>query len=160
MTKPKLSWGLLPVALLPAIFLGFAAWNCYKTYTFIKAASRAQGRVINLEAHAMVARGGISNVSYFPRIRYQTPGGQEIEFVSRSKGGHDESSPGSLIEVLYDPANPERARVNRFSELWESSLLFFGFGSFFIIFPLAGLYLYRRASKRDAAAYNDDLLAE
>ena len=154
MVKPKVSFELLLVALLPILFLAFLGWRVYSTYAFIKVASLAQGHVVTLKEHKTIARGTV-NVSYEPVIRFALPSGQPIEFVSHSKSGR-ELTLGSMTDVIYDPRQPDTPRLNNFSELWGPSVLLFQFAVFFIAFPLVAWNLYQwLEKKRRAVEFGD-----
>jgi hypothetical protein len=64
-------------------------------------------------------------VSYAPVVRFITSDGREIEFHGR--GGSDRAvSPGDRVTVVYDPANPIRARIVSFLDLWLPAVVAFG----------------------------------
>ena len=70
-------------------------------------------------------RRNVERVSYAPVVRFTTGEGREIEFHGR--GGSDTAfAEGDRVTVIYDPANPIRARIVSFLDLWLPSAAAFG----------------------------------
>jgi hypothetical protein len=63
----------------------------------------------------------VERVSFAPVVRFTTrEGGREIEFHGR--GGSDRAfAQGERVTVIYDPANPIRARIVSFGDIWLPS---------------------------------------
>ena len=63
----------------------------------------------------------VERVSFAPVVRFTTrEGGREIEFHGR--GGSDRAfAQGERVTVIYDPANPIRARIVSFVDIWLPS---------------------------------------
>ena len=86
----------------------------------------------------------IERVSYAPVVRFRTrEGGREIEFHGR--GGSDRAfAPGERVTVIYDPANPIRARIVSFVDIWLPSA-----AAFAVAFVFGGaVWLSRRVRQR------------
>jgi hypothetical protein len=70
-------------------------------------------------------RRNVERVSYAPVVRFTTGDGREIEFHGR--GGSDRGlTPGDRVTVVYDPANPIRASIVSFLDLWLPPVVAFG----------------------------------
>src|ERR1044072_3942559 len=70
-------------------------------------------------------RRNVERVSYAPVVRFTTGDGREIEFHGR--GGIDRGYfEGDRVTVIYDPANPIRARIVSFLDLWLPTVVAFG----------------------------------
>jgi hypothetical protein len=90
----------------------------------------------------------VERVSFAPVVRFRTredgrEAGREIEFHGR--GGSDRAfAPGERVTVIYDPANPIRARIVSFVDIWLPSAAAFG-----VAFVFGGaVWLSRRVRRR------------
>ncbi len=82
----------------------------------------------------------VERVSFAPVVRFTTrEGGREIEFHGR--GGSDRAfAQGERMTVIYDPANPIRARIVSFVDIWLPSA-----AAFAVAFVFGGaVWLSRR----------------
>ena len=131
----------------------FALWSAADLYT---GGVRAEGVVLeNRESRrteSEIVRLGdgrevdrtVERVSFAPVVRFTTrEGGREIEFHGR--GGSDRAfAPGERVTVIYDPANPIRARIVSFSDIWLPSAAAFAVA---LVFGGA-VWLSRRVRRR------------
>ena len=86
----------------------------------------------------------VERVSFAPIVRFTTrDAGREIEFHGR--GGSDRAfTPGERVTVIYDPANPIRARIVSFVDIWLPSA-----AAFAVAFVFGGaVWLSRRVRRR------------
>lgn len=60
---------------------------------------------------------------YYPRFVFRTADGQQISFTSGIGSSAQEYAPGSTRAIVYDPAHPERARLDGFLGMWLIPLL-------------------------------------
>jgi hypothetical protein len=58
-------------------------------------------------------------------VRFDASDGREIEFHGRGGSGTDYAE-GDRVTVIYDPANPMRAHIVSFIDLWLPSAVCFG----------------------------------
>jgi hypothetical protein len=72
---------------------------------FAQAAERARGTVVGVRW-----RGGNHTPSAFPVVRYTLPDGRTVEAQS-SYGARRAVPEGTAVDVLYDPANPQRIEL-------------------------------------------------
>ncbi len=88
----------------------------------------------------------VEQVSFAPVVRFTTREGREIEFHGR--GGSDRSfSAGDRVTVIYDPANPIRARIVSFLDFWLPSAAAFAVAAAFG----SAVWLSRRSRQRAKA---------
>jgi hypothetical protein len=80
---------------------------------------------------------------YRPAIRFETPSGESIEFISGIAMRPAPYEVGERVEVIYDPQNPRQAQINRFVNLWFYTLLLLFFGLFTLGMGLLGVFLNR-----------------
>jgi len=99
--------------LLGAALLGGAAWIYDHESAFLSGASGAQGKVISLESH----RNSDGDLLYAPRVRFSSGGRETYAFTSRVSSSHPGYRIGDTVTVLYDPADPQHAQIDR--GLWN-----------------------------------------
>jgi hypothetical protein len=106
--------------LLGVVFLAIVIPIFVHRRRFVSRAASAIGVVTDLKSTEMQA--GMQ--SYNPVVQFQPHDGRMVEFESDT-GGPEESSypPGGQVEVLYDPLNPEDARIKDYMMLWGIPLL-------------------------------------
>jgi translation initiation factor IF-1 len=134
-------------SLLGGVFLAIGLFQVVGAAAFKSKAESAEGVVVEIER-----RSDSDGSSYYPIVRFTPKNGEEIEFT----GGIGSSPPsfktGQKVKVLYDPRNPESARIDAFFEMY-------GFGGIFafvgFVFLAIGLGM-GIAQLRDK--YSDDWL--
>ncbi len=89
----------------------------------------------------------VERVSFAPVVRFKTrEEDREIEFHGR--GGSDRAfAKGDRVTVIYDPANPIRARIVSFMDIWLPSAAAFAVAAIFG----GAVWLSRRMRRRAAA---------
>ena len=142
-----------PVATGAGLIGIFVLWSAADLYT---GGVRTEGVVLeNRESRRTesetVQRGDgrevertVERVSFAPVVRFTTrEGGREIEFHGR--GGSDRAfASGERVTVIYDPANPIRARIVSFVDIWLPSA-----AAFAVAFVFGGaVWLSRRMRQR------------
>jgi hypothetical protein len=139
-----------------ALVIGAAAlWNTVELYG---GGTRAEGTVLEVRETRRTEqeevtrpdgseyRHNVERVSYAPVVRFTTGEGREIEFHGR--GGSDRGfAEGDHVTVVYDPANPIRARIVSFLDLWLPSVVAFGVAILF-----GGCVWLSRWSRKRAAS--------
>lgn len=86
----------------------------------------------------------VERVSFAPVVRFRTrEDGREIEFHGR--GGSERAfANGDRVTVIYDPANPIRARIVSFVDIWLPSAVAFAVAAIFG----GAVWLSRRVRRR------------
>lgn len=89
----------------------------------------------------------VERVSFAPVVRFMTrEGGREIDFHGR--GGSERAfAQGDRVTVIYDPANPIRARIVSFVDIWLPSAVAFAVAAVFG----GAVWMSRRVRRRAIA---------
>lgn len=114
-----------------AFVLGiWATWNAYTLYA---SGARGEGTVVDVRESTSrdeetitrpdgrEYRRTVERKSYAPVVRFATATGREIEFFGRGGSGASYAI-GARVPVLYDPAEPIRAYILSFVDLWLPSV--------------------------------------
>ena len=138
-----------------ALLIGVAAlWNAVELYTD---GTRTEGTVLEIRETRRTeeetatrpdgseTRRDVVRVSYAPVVRFATSEGCDIDFHGRGGSGASFAE-GDRVTVIYDPANPIRARVVSFMDLWLPSAAAFG-----VVILFGGSVLLSRWSRRGSA---------
>lgn len=115
---------------------GFFAFK--STSRFIETAHQSQGRVVALERRESTNSEGRRSVSYYPRVEFTPRRGNKTVFTSSSGSSPPSYNVGDKVEILYDPQNPSKAKINAFFAKWGGSLILTIMGS---IFSLVGGFI-------------------
>lgn len=81
-----------------------------RTRRFLGGAQRAEGAIVGWREERRHAGDSRSRTLY-PTLRFRTPDGREIETEAQVGVNDPPADPGS-VTVLYDPADPDRARLS------------------------------------------------
>jgi len=142
---------LIRFILLASMLLGvvFAAFMLWRTVSLLRVAAKASGVVVE-EVRRSSQDGG---TSYAPRVRFHARDGKAVDFVSSISSSPPRYVVGDRVSVIYDPANPSRARINSFWDLWFLPMIL-GVLSMFnlVLYWALGLYRERIRAKSAAAA--------
>ncbi len=110
--------------------LAGALFMIQDTRSFIAGASRAPGTVIDLEESE-----SSDSTTYRAVVRFLDARGAKIEFASSTSSDPPAYSVGEAVEVFYDPAAPQEAKINGFFDLWGGATIL---GSMGVVFFLVG----------------------
>lgn len=127
--------GLLLVA------IGIFIW--IRTRVFLSTAQEVKGTVVRMVySHNSDGGGG-----YSPVYQFRTMEGQTIEVADGLSSNPPMFREGQVIDVLYDPSNPQKARIKKWLSLYFVSVLlggmglvFGGIGVILLIFKLIDLF--------------------
>ena len=75
-------------------------------------------------------------ISYFPKVRFQTASGREVTFESEMGSSSEAGRIVDTVAVRYRPDQPEAAEIDSFMSLWGVALLSGGLG---LVFLFVGL---------------------
>ena len=98
------------------------------TRSFLAEAQQTEGTVIDLQ----VSRSSDS-YTYRPVVRFTTPGGEAMEFVSSVGSNPPSYDRGETVDILYLPNSPRDARIGDFFSLWGAPLILGVLGSVFFL---------------------------
>ena len=111
--------------------LAASAFLACRTSTFIHTSRTALGRVVELEGNR---RGRYVTVFTFPDASGQ------IRTARTKSAQNPPTHPiGATVEVLFQPTNPEDARIRSFKTLWDIPTFLAGFG---VLFAGVGGYAF------------------
>ena len=136
------------IGMLVASFLVFS-----NTSSFISRAVEADGKVIDLErsrsstSSSSRSRSSTST-TYRPVVEFTSATGKRIEFVSSVGSSPPSHRVGEAVKVLYNPTDPQSARIKSFFQLWFGFLIVFALGSVFASIGLGMIFARRRGQKR------------
>lgn len=113
-------------------FVGFllaaiAIFLFIRTRIFLSTAQEVKGTVIRMVySHSSEGGGG-----YSPVYQFRTIEGQTIEAGESMSSNPPMFHEGQIIDVLYDPRNPQKARIKKWMSLYFVSVLLGGMGLVF-----------------------------
>lgn len=137
-----------------AMLIG-AAMTYKSTSNFLAEALSAQGTVI-----ALAEKQSSDSMSYSPVVQFVDRDGQRVEFTSSIGSSPAGYSVGEPVEVLYLPANPQRAKINDFSDLWGMTVFMAVMGvPFFSVGVLVFLVSRLKNRKKDYLQQNGEAVA-
>ncbi|MBC7878254.1 MAG: DUF3592 domain-containing protein [Anaerolineales bacterium] len=129
-------------------FVGFllaaiAIFLFIRTRIFLSTAQEVKGTVIRMVySHSSEGGGG-----YSPVYQFRTIEGQTIEAGESMSSNPPMFHEGQIIDVLYDPRNPQKARIKKWMSLYFVSVLLGGMGLVFggigvvmLVFKLIDLF--------------------
>ena len=95
----------------------FAGVLIAKTESFRHRAAEVTGVVVeNIDTPGTGRRR--NTPTYRPRVKFTTSEGQAVDFVSGTGTNPPSYSEGEAVKVLYDPRDPEDAKIDGFWQLW------------------------------------------
>ena len=128
------------------LFLVIGGWYGYGSWTLVKAGATADGEVVGMDESD--SDGG---TTYAPIIDYV------VDRETYTLNSSSYSSPpayhvGQAVRVVYDKANPSKARIDNFWELWLLPLIFIPIAVLFgLVFNIyMGVSLLQRMRNRAA----------
>jgi hypothetical protein len=98
-----------------------------RTRIFLGKAQEVQGTVIEMIWSSSSDGGG----GYSPKYQFRTISGQMITVQDSLSSSPPMFQVGQTIDVLYDPENPQDARIKKFWSLYFVSILLCGMGFIF-----------------------------
>jgi hypothetical protein len=117
--------GLLLVAIAVFIFV--------RTRSFIGSSQEVKGKVVR-----NVYRSSSDGGGYAPVFGFTTIDGRYVEVEDKLESNPPQFREGEVLDILYDPQNPSRARVKKWMNLYFTPLLLGGMG---VIFGGVGVVL-------------------
>ncbi len=90
-----------------------------RTKNFMGKAQEVKGTVIEM----VYSSGSDDGGGYAPVYQFNTLDGQSIEVHDNLSSNPPRFKVGQTIEVLYDPENPQKARIKKWMNLYFASVL-------------------------------------
>ena len=124
------------------LLAALALFFLIRTRIFIRNSQLTQGTVTQMVYSSDSESGG-----YTPVFRFRTLEGQEIEVSGSLRSNPPQFQVGQTIDVLYNPDNPQKARIKKWMNLYFVSallgflgLVFGGIGVGMVIAIQLGLF--------------------
>jgi Protein of unknown function (DUF3592) len=111
---PVLTWSFLGVGVFG---LGFALMLARRPLRMLRSGGKAQGTVTGNDEQVVTSGRGSPRRYFMPKISYTTAKGERVSFTSASGSGVPKPA-GTVVSLIYDPANPRDAFINSFASLW------------------------------------------
>jgi hypothetical protein len=124
--------------LVGAIFLYKGISSLRSTRRFVAGAAQAPGVVVAHEKRWHRKPGGGRQRLAHPVVRFEKPGGETVRFESEI-GGSLVPKVGQEVTVLYDPKDPDGAKIKAPLMLWAVPSVFTVLGGVFCLFGLLTL---------------------
>jgi hypothetical protein len=131
------------VAVGLGLVVGGAVWAVL-TIRFVEKAERVTGTVVDISRE----RDSEGSVFFHPVVRF-TVDQRTITFRSSSGSGNPPVI-GDSVDVLYDPDDPQDAKLAGFVDLWLGPLVLGGIGVVALTVALVALRRTRKLSTEDA----------
>jgi hypothetical protein len=91
--------------------------------------------------------------AYYPVVRFTSDSGQEFTFTDGVGTYPPEFEAGEIVEVLYDPEQPQQAKIDSWKRVWFAPFWISGIGLLPIIALLGwAVWRYQREEKQMAAS--------
>jgi hypothetical protein len=122
---------LIALMLLGVVLVGFGFKMLADTRRFLATAEPAKGVVVRVDKRVSSERVGSGDnahwadvTRYFPIVEFRTAREQVAQFQA------DDGSlrVGDSVSLLYDPANPRHARLDKWGNRWAGPLALWGAG--------------------------------
>jgi len=107
-----------------ALMLAIAGIDTHNTRSFVAQSAHAHGTVTDL-----VRRHSSDSDTYAPVVRFATADGENVEFTSETASNPPGYSRGERVDVIYRPLAPQHAKIDDFTSLWASPLMFGALGA-------------------------------
>lgn len=126
-------FGLIP-GCVGIFMIALGAFFYFRTKSFSEKAQETKGTVTEL-AYEEDSEGS----GYYTIFQFTTISGQVIEKTGNIRSSPPAHQVGEVIDVLYDPANPNDARIKKTSSLYFVPMLLGGMG---IVFFCLGIFIF------------------
>lgn len=114
------------------VTIGVFIW--IRTRLFMSKAQEVKGTVTNMLS-SFSSEGG---TTYAPVFKFTTQQGQVVEVAEKTYSSPPQFQTGQIVDILYDPQDPGRARIKKWFNLYFTPLLLGGMG---ITFGVVGVIL-------------------
>ena len=109
---------LLPLGLgflgLGLLFVGLAAFFFFRTRKFLETAVSTSGTIVDLVASS----GSEGGTVYQSVVQFMTADGQTVTWQESMASNPPAGQPGDQVPMLYDPTDPNDARIAKPFRMW------------------------------------------
>jgi len=110
-----------------SVFSLFGLCLALNTLQFVRSAVKTPGVVVGHAKHTIQGDDRTSTY-YHAEIEFDDQGGKRRRVTLTQGNGSKSPVEGHRVWVLYDPSNPQDARLSRASDLWLFPLVFLAMG--------------------------------
>ena len=143
------AFSALSALLCIAIGIFFYAQAKHEVETWI----HAQGVVIGVESGKTASS---NSTAYYPLVQFEDQEGNAHEFRGSRGSFPSRYKRGDEVDVLYDPAEPETARVHGFVESWVGVIICVVLGGLGLLFSVGLAIVGRIVAKKKMAGVPRD----
>ena len=136
------------------LFTVIGVVNALDTRSFVTTAIPAQGTVIDVVRRSSSDSDGDVSYAYYPVIKFTPSSGAANIFESNTGSNPPSFSKGQTVEVLYNPQQPNSARINSWFSLWGFPAIFIGVGSVFAV--IGGVLIVVKPPLKQQVKFNFD----
>jgi hypothetical protein len=134
--------GVMALLLVAVLLIGLGVRGVVATQRFLASTSAADGVVVEVDDDTNYEKG---TTTYYPVVRFVTGSGKVVQYRDHSGENPPAYQVGDLVRVLYDPANPQGARLDTWASLWLEALILIILGVPLLLFS-AVILLFARVS--------------
>jgi hypothetical protein len=125
------------------LLISISIWLFSDSYSFTQNAEWVVGKVIDFQE-----KRSDQNYTYAPIVSFETTNNDVIKFISSTSSNPPSYKVGEIVNVLYIPSNPHKAKIDSFFSLWGISLIFFSLGFVFFTVGLTVIFFSRKKSMK------------
>ena len=104
------------------------------------------GQIVRFERVGAPQEDALRESFLVPVVRFKTESGMQVEFLGTvAERFWTDHRAGSTVSVVYDPANPERAKINEYAEIWFAPVILFIVGLGAVVIPSFTLWRHCRS---------------
>lgn len=131
-----------------AFLLAFAIWLASDSIKFLYGSLHAEGVVVELVEKSGKDNDNNHMMLWYPVVEFTAQSNQTIRFESRLGSNPSMYSKGQSVDVVYQPAKPQDARINSTMDMWYLPG-FMGSVALLMTFVAIGLALSIIARRRE-----------
>lgn len=135
-----MKWAVL--AIFGGMGLAFLIWGLAwgaRRVSLYRTGLPTTGTVVEFEQGEVADDEEGPRPSYYPVVEFQTPDGRTFRFRGSTGSSSPEFSIGARVAVRYDPRQPNRAQLTKFSHFWLGPLLL-TVGGLLALFLASGVF--------------------
>lgn len=140
------------------VLFSYGAVLLFERYDLLNTGEYAEGMVVDNYHSRSTYRDERTNENivetyYFAVVEFQTDSGETVRFRGATGSRTPEYENGTVVQVLYDTAQPSEAQIVTFSEFWLWPLVATGLGLFFLLGGIGGYHLADYMDREQALAF-------
>ncbi|KLN62063.1 hypothetical protein WH96_00520 [Kiloniella spongiae] len=124
-------------------------WS-YTTLEFVNNARSTQGTVTDLiQSRSSSSSSTRNSYVYRPKVTFRTETGEDITFQSSTGSNPPAYARGENLNVLYDPENPQNAKISDTLSLWLGPIILGIIGFIFSVIGIGfSVYFYKKGKQK------------